>query len=1206
MTLELTDWFIWNNSNTQDVATMANPDLAKLSFGDEYEGYFTYSTDAGPITNQTEIRFNPGMFVTDGFDDISNLGGEERYYLKKVGLTNTFTDFEWGVTGSNNAYTTTRNFRYQVRRRTATSFQIKVTFFMLSDTRTYLGAAGITGGQFSRLTSDRFSQNPTLYTNTSSSVYTVNQTLDNYTLGMYVGLVIDVQGVAPVTMTATGGAATPTSPFELIIPVGIGNFVTDGWDNPCGGTGPTDVSLTLYEDGDGSNPRFFNGVLDPTLTTATKLVFTSSTTYPVDLDGEIFAFEISADDCDLSVLYGTLEDDEARVRTWDYLNIDGLFANDGIHNDRVFQLTRGGADVNTINVNIPTTLNFNFTYTGTDVNRCSLWIIPTSMGNSSTENWFDSLERTPIQFTAVDSINNTGGNNWEITKVIDPIALNLQLNTTFHFLFVLYDDVDNYYASYSHTDVPVSNIQEVPDDGTFCGEELGITGSLTTYKDEFTTDYLQVSPLQRVKANTNYNKASYNECTDFNRIQSITATLELLNGTVLKTANITVNGGVATSTNPTIFIRDLPLVLEIDWVFRIEDIYTNQEIRVQWVVNTLTEPTEIIFYQQFRVDDYQQNLPAVEQILTNTVFRDLGGFILEPDTGRNCSGEDIIVETIRDESRGQANYEQTAVWLDDDRRVEEEDGAPQRIENVPQLFTTFQSNVEEDFLTNLPNNEVSHQITSSVNSGDVGIVAYPPPFTDNVARVMIHNTLPNGRSVSFRVGHTMLNGPKVLSVLTGVSTSADYMFRIGDTNADLSDGNAAAWSSFTSITFAQLTNSSATVGQYIRVEYSGTPTRTDIPSYLDYFTDSPITALSSISVGSLASRETAAGDIMLFTGTDTSLLGITTTSANRFTGKRTIAELVASSDLTDYVAFPPVGTAPFQPPNSTTGNHLYLDKTSINGLDTVDISLEVLVNNLTLSSITSPLQNRFYPVTGNGLNVPALQGDDINDLLFVPNGANGSNKLYPEYMGLGEERSYTVLGRQFGLGIYTSPTGSFIRYLGNSNFILLQFTGGTLRYRFATSIPFGTQAVSYVTYTITRTALTGTAAQCYDVKLYVNGKEVPIISETGSISNNTPSVGMVQVQRYNLGLLNSTTDGRANFFQTTLNYLSVHNRILTFKEIRELHLGKPPLTFAPLYHYDFTSVTPGTGTKFISNTGSGTIDDCRLENHTNTLTTLFP
>jgi hypothetical protein len=203
-------------------------------------------------------------------------------------------------------------------------------------------------------------------------------------------------------------------------------------------------------------------------------------------------------------------------------------------------------------------------------------------------------------------------------------------------------------------------------------------------------------------------------------------------------------------------------------------------------------------------------------------------------------------------------------------------------------------------------------------------------------------------------------------------------------------------------------------------------------------------------------------------------------------------------------------------------------------------------------------------------------------------------------MALGESRSYSWLcNSQISLGNYSFGTGSVMR-VGLGNNIVIGFTGGTLIYNFAV-ITYG---VIYVTYQITKLANSGTALEMFDVKMFINGKRVNQIATSGTSTNSVPN-NTQTIQRFNLGMLNSSTFNN-NGFSSRINFFSMHNRIITFKEIRELHLGRDPLLTSPLYHYDFTSVTPlPAGNKLIPNTGSGTIDAARLENADNITRPLF-
>lgn len=968
-TLALTSWHIDNVETGQVVANNADPKLRKPAFGDLYEGYFTYTLTDLTISNSTEIRFNPGLFVRDGFEDTSNLGsGAEQYSLLGVRLTTAFQDMRYS--GPTVAFDTGRNETYQIRKINSTSFEIKMSFYMTADTQAYLGA--VSQGQRSRLTADIFAQNPSnTFTNNNSSIYTQNATLDVWTLGLYCSVIYNQSPVAQVVLSSTGTPG-PTAAFQLNAGVGTGiDFLADGWDNPCG-TGSTDVEIVIYRNGTAGGQTFtFQGVLVPGSTSATQLVFSSSVDFPVALDGGTYVMELTAIKCGDSFLYGEFEDPTARLREWDFLDIDGLFVNDGIHTDREFLLLRSGNSVSTINTTNPTDVQFNFTYTGSDVTKAKYWFIPTNVQNNATDWWFDALRRTPIQFTDLPAPINISGNDWRVEFSIDPGTYNLNVGETYHILYVLYDDTDNYYASYVFRNIRVSDEIEVPDDGTPC--IIPIEGEVGTYKDNFTTDYLKVSPLQRVYARITLDKDSYNACSNVNRLTSIVATLERSNGQILATTTASVLSGVVSSTSGDLLVSDNPSSASLIWVFRIEDIYTNQEITVRWKINSLTEPTETFFLQKFKVDDYQQNLPPSDQDLTQIDFQYESGFILNPND-TNCNGDDLTVITTKDPAS--PDYSQVAVWLDSNLRVEEHDFFIAGTAFIPQLTTTFQFDGEQKFSTTGDANQVRHKITSSVNENEVGIIGYPPPLPTNFARVMLHHTNPNGRNIVFVAQEDINPGTKFLFSLGGLTTSNDYTFRIGDNTAALVDANDSGWGAFPSVPWATFVGSAIPSGSRIRVEYIGAATQTDLPAYIDYVTDQPITYPRVLTKPNLLSANLAANDIMLYTGVDTSFLAVTTPSTVRYSEKRSIAEIIASFNLTDYVN----GDTYWGIfPNDITGNHLFLDKIGLGGFNGPSITVSSLAPNLQLSTYATPLSNQYYPVSGVGVNPPALTYDRIND-----------------------------------------------------------------------------------------------------------------------------------------------------------------------------------------------------------------------------------
>ena len=115
-------------------------------------------------------------------------------------------------------------------------------------------------------------------------------------------------------------------------------------------------------------------------------------------------------------------------------------------------------------------------------------------------------------------------------------------------------------------------------------------------------------------------------------------------------------------------------------------------------------------------------------------------------------------------------------------------------------------------------------------------------------------------------------------------------------------------------------------------------------------------------------------------------------------------------------------------------------------------------------------------------------------------------------------------------------------------------------------------------------------------------------STTGPTTSSQTNTYLFNSTRFNLGMLNSLPNNPlANSFRSQrLNFFSVHNRVLSVQDIRKLHLGAAPLTTSPIYHFDFTNLVADGSNRRIVNTGTGTIDDVRLENHTNLLTPLFP
>jgi hypothetical protein len=1167
-TLTLNSWYIENDVTGQTVADDGDPKIRKLAFGDKYNAYFTYVVVGTSITTTTEIRFNPGMFVQQGFQDTTNLGtGNENYGLRLNNITTTFQDMIFFGTDPN-SYATGRNETYQIKKIDNTTFQIKMSFFMTSDTASYLGA--VTAGQYSRLTSDRFTQNPTLYTNTNTTNYTTNASLDTYTLGLYCSF----------TFRQVSNPLVVVDPVANTISATLGsgiNFITDGWNNPCG-TGSTLVNITLYLQGTATGNTYTSqATLVLASVTSTTLTFTSLTGFP----SGAYVMDIEPVFCNNQITYGTLGDNDGKLRQWDWLNIDGLFANDGNHTNRNIILLRAGNTAQAINTTVPTDIQFDFTYTGTPY-RMKFWMIPSDMGNGQTGWWFSELQRPTIQFTDTPVPVNLGGNNWRMTQTIDPIALGLPDGSVFHFLYVIYDNVNNYYASYSFANVNVSSAPEFPGDSLY--RVIPITGQLHTYKDTFETDYLNVSPLQRVGATVRYDKADYNIVTNFNRVSRVEVTLERANGTVLDSSLIVVNNGVGFSTDPRMDVIDNSAALTLTWKLRLEHIYTLETLTVRWKMVSLTEPTETFFIQKFLVDDYQQNLDVVDQDLTDINLY-LNNILVE-DSDRNCDANDVKVETIKEPSSPE--YYQAAVWLNDDLIVEEYDGfAGNGI--LPIMNTNpYQFDVEENFNTSGTDNEVFHWITSTVNNGDVGMIGYPPPLPVNIGRVMLHHTNPNGRNITFVLNEDIPIGAKVMVTLGGYATSADFTFRIGSSSPALNDANSVGWAAFPSITFAAFLGITVPAGRYVRVEYNGSLTaNTDIATYLDYFRGfAP--SYPRIMSKTFPTTLTAARDILFYPGTTTTYLGVSTPGTLKYTEARTAIELSANSNLTDYQA----NQTAWNTGLNNTAGHLYLLESATGGASDAAITLSSLEPLIQLQDFATPLTNSYYPVTANGVNPPAIVFDQINDSSF------GTSAAVTSFLNLwtlapGTVRSITYRQRKSIPFSFNFTVGS--RFNIGRQLVWNDLVGGRFQLIYSPLCDIGD--VQTVTWIVTRPpSFSGGSLANTFVECYVNGRKLLSSEFTGSINNLAG----------NPMITNSVGTGYTapSIAVKAQSFIAFHGRALTFEEIRRIHIGglTEVLATNPEYAWDYSQLV---SVNKIPHVGTLSAPDLLLSNHTNILGTLF-
>ena len=483
----------------------------------------------------------------------------------------------------------------------------------------------------------------------------------------------------------------------------------------------------------------------------------------------------------------------------------------------------------------------------------------------------------------------------------------------------------------------------------------------------------------------------------------------------------------------------------------------------------------------------------------------------------------------------------------------------------------------------------------------VGAAQETPIVPDpNLGIVPIHHTNPNGKKATFKTPYNLPAVAKTLYTPQGAPT--EYLFKIDGTTDNFRNGHDAAWTGIASKTFAEFSLLAVPVDSHVLVTYIGSLTQTGIVATL--YAPIADTPLNPSTRTLRPNPRTANNDFLIYpklvTGFDS--VGISTGAATLFSQQRTFSELANSSDLTNF------NTGIVNLPITTEAGigHLFLQRTNTTAL-TVNITTNQADPKKEIIAYCIPNNSEFYPTTNNGLNLNAIKGDAINDLLYIPAGATGGDLLYPSNMALNEERSYTWLGMQNAIGFYQTFSGEFTRYLGNSNIVSMLIGGEALQYVFEGADAFTTtnSLVKYVTFTFKRLALTGTASAMFDINLYVNTRKMTNGTKSGTITTNTY---LRSATRFNLGILNGLTDATlANTFRNqNLNYLAVHKRILSKKEIDESHLGKDIALSLPNYHYVFTNLVVDGSNRRIVNVGSDSIDDARLENHTNTLNPLIP
>lgn len=269
--------------------------------------------------------------------------------------------------------------------------------------------------------------------------------------------------------------------------------------------------------------------------------------------------------------------------------------------------------------------------------------------------------------------------------------------------------------------------------------------------------------------------------------------------------------------------------------------------------------------------------------------------------------------------------------------------------------------------------------TSIINLQDYTFSAYleTPGLPTSVGYVLIDFKSGNGRNVVFTARVDIFAGGKAFSSVNNEVTTADLLFRIGDTTAALNDANNAGWAAFTPINWAAFNAAAIPAGAKVRCEYTGSSTVVDLPCRIKCGVDEAPTATVTNTI--FTNSKIAASDVLLATETEMTVNVVTTQfGTTKFYANRTDLEIANSENLTDFVS----GIAAASPLDLNKTGHIYTDRTTINGIG--QLSIQTTSTDATLGNIigiASPLQNIYYPASSNGLNLPALRYDGINDVV---------------------------------------------------------------------------------------------------------------------------------------------------------------------------------------------------------------------------------
>ena len=629
-----------------------------------------------------------------------------------------------------------------------------------------------------------------------------------------------------------------------------------------------------------------------------------------------------------------------------WISSEFIFLNEGTMTNPVFELSRNSEIVTDFASFADTDITLRIDHTSA-ITQAKVWVIDADNTKQTldfkkaygydTNNYFDA---------AVPS--NVSGNTYETSFVINKDKLTL--SGRYFIIAVYYDSENEYVASYISDAIFVTNVQFLTPT---------VTGTIYNLVADLQSNYVEVSPLQRICCQITLDKY-----TGFDAAYL---------GGVLNVNGQNVSWFGKNNQGDFVF-SDSSGSLIIRYYLRVEEDWQAAEIDILWNINFNVEYTTISFPQRIAVTQMEQN-KATPNLTEIKLYKDGVTLLEEGDSA--CDANFIRVETIKDASA--ADYAQAAIWKDENGNVYEEE-AWSPISVFTQASNAFQSDVEVYFSDADGADDVSHKITNEVTNGKVGMIGYPPPLPLYFMRHPVHITTTSGRSAVFIVEKNYGVG-RTMAFIGGFSTS-DFSFRVGNASTDANDNS---WSAFSDLTFAQFAALPIIVGQHVRVQYNGSSTKTDISAYIECrMIDGPVNPkIVEFTIENL----TAANDFIFWTGLNMNFQSLASSGGTiaTYSNKRTASELANSFNLTDYENGLSEANYTVALPNNINPPHIYLERTN-DAAPNISIKINQIENaNIEIGNPATPLRNKYYPLSGTGVNPQSVRFDLTNDYCRVSN-----------------------------------------------------------------------------------------------------------------------------------------------------------------------------------------------------------------------------